>query len=825
VIGWLLGLGEVKSISGIRVSLGAGWAVDNAFWIFLAIVVAVVGAVLFYALLQNRGPLWVRLLLGGWRGVLLAVLVITLCDPIIRVTDTVIRRPELLLVFDGTDSMAIEDEWSSEQRQKLAAAVLGEKKDGTPAPPPKTLRSRADYLQALLAREDENLLNRLQEEKQVRIEAFLFDGNATSSLRKLQRNENGGEELDAAYLAGQLTSKGQVTALGAVIGDVAQQAGSGNLAGVVLFSDFGHNSGAAPLAIRNGGEDSLARRLGVPIYTVGLGATESVDLAVDLQTDPKMKKAERTSVLVKLRHTGLENTSATVRVLAKPLSGAAPGSAEVVGQRTVTLTAGFDTIDFPYTPKESGPFEFVAEVEPIAGEVVEENNRAVREVNIIDDYLRLMYVAYEPTWEWRFVKEVFHRDKLIGMDGFRTYLASSDAKVRESNVLFLPILTPPRSQFFANDVIFLDDMPGGDLNDRFCEMVQEFVGKFGGGLVVIAGPRFGPRELAGTPLADMLPVIIDENARLYGASAKDTEFKLQLTPHAVRYPFMQLGQNDIENTKAWDNMTRIPWYQPVAQVHQQAVVLAEHPTQTCADGKTRQPLIAIRQYGAGEVVYVGFNEMWRLRRLYAERYYRAFWSQLIYRLGMSHALGQEKRFVVRTDRQDYRADETVTLTVEAYDENYEPLTEEKLAGGSLSATILVPGEGGEAQERPVRVPLLRPGVFEARIPVYAPGEYSLRVSDPIVEAFKEVRFDVADVSAERRSGVRNVRLQEDLAAETRGRAYDLTNVARLVDEIQAEPTEETITATRSLWATPLWFMLVVPLMLVEWLVRKLVNLT
>ena len=38
-------------------------------------------------------------------------------------------------------------------------------------------------------------------------------------------------------------------------------------------------------------------------------------------------------------------------------------------------------------------------------------------------------------------------------------------------------------------------------------MVKEFVGNLGGGLVVIAGPRFGPRELHQTPLADMLPVI------------------------------------------------------------------------------------------------------------------------------------------------------------------------------------------------------------------------------------------------------------------------------------------------------------------------------
>jgi hypothetical protein len=267
-----------------------------------------------------------------------------------------------------------------------------------------------------------------------------------------------------------------------------------------------------------------------------------------------------------------------------------------VGERTVTLNSSVETVDLPFTPDESGRFEFVAEVDPADGEVVDQNNRAARQVNIIDDYLRLMYVAYEPTWEWRFIKEVFHRDKLVGMEGFRTFLASSDPRVRESNVLFLPTLTPKRSEFFANDVLFLDDMPRTALNDRFGEMVKEFVGNLGGGLVVIAGPRFGPRELRDSPLADMLPVLIDPNADLRDAP-EHPEFRPRLTPHAARYNFMQLGQNEIEDAKAWDNLGKLPWYQPVAALHEQAFALAEHPTDKCADGRTPQPIIAIRQYG------------------------------------------------------------------------------------------------------------------------------------------------------------------------------------------------------------------------------------
>src|SRR5205814_4395919 len=135
--------------------------------------------------------------------------------------------------------------------------------------------------------------------------------------------------------------------------------------------------------------------------------------------------------------------------------------------------------EFPYTPRETGRMEFRAEVDPQEGEVALDNNRSSREVSIRDDFLRLMFVEYEPTWEWRFIKEVFHRDKLVGMRGFRTFLRSSDPKVRQQNELFLPTLTPNRGDFFANDVIFLGDMPRSQLSPRFCELTKEFVGRFG----------------------------------------------------------------------------------------------------------------------------------------------------------------------------------------------------------------------------------------------------------------------------------------------------------------------------------------------------------
>ena len=823
-LGWLLGLDNVTAIDQIDPTFIAPWASEEfgTFWVCLGAVALLVLSIAFYMRSQSKAAKQVRLSLGVCRGVLLSLLFVTLADPSLRLTLTNIREPLVFLLIDGTESMLIEDEWTPEQRTALDTAVGRSSSRATDASEPHPpLRSRLEYVKAWIGQnENENLLRQLELRKKVRIQPFIFNGNASTHLRRIDTVVQE-SRLDLEQLAKQLTAEGQVSAFGTLLDEVPQQLGSANLSAILMVSDFAHNSGPAPLGASG---SSPAAKLGVPIFTIGVGATQAVDLAVELQTDPKMKKAERSTVVVKLKQTGLGGQNVSVRLVARALNTDKDRQSELnLGQRLVTLGSMENTIvEFPFTPQEAGRFEISAVADPMPGEAVEANNVVSREVTIIDDYLRLMYVAYEPSWEWRFIKEVFHRDKLVGIEGFRTFLSSSDPRVRESNVLFLPSITPKRSEFFASDVLFLDDMPQSALSPRFCEMAKEFVGELGGGLVVIAGPRFGPRELHGTVLAEMLPVTLDPNLRM----RDEREFEVKLTVEADQFPFMRLQESPVENVKAWKNLGALPWYQPVVALNRKATALAVHPFDKCADGEQLQPLIAVGRYGKGEVVYLGFNETWRLRRRFGEKYYRQFWSQLIYRVGMSHALGASKRFVPRVDRPQYRAEETVTYSVEAYDENYEPLSAERLTNQALTAQLTIPSaDGSPSQLRELAIPLLRKGLFEARFPVFTPGEYSLKVRDPVTDRFEEKRFEVTTVSAERARAVRDEQLQRELASRTQGRSYDLLSASRLLDDLRAEPQIETVTRNHSLWSTPLWFLTVMTLMLGEWFVRKMVSLT
>ncbi len=815
-LGRSLGLEQMQSVADARFSFATTWAQQAPLLLLFGFVGLVAAAAIFYFRhQQSRHPGW-RFVLFLIRAAVLCQVLLLLAEPILTLTIQSRKRPALWLLFDGTDSMNIADNLPPEDRAATNKAVgIEEAADKSPGDvgqaPAEQRHSRIEYLRALVQKKDQNLLELLA--KQFRLQAFLFE--STQGVRSLELSRGPGP-IDGAHLAEQLTANGQVTDIGGALNDLAHRSPASSLAGLVVFSDFNKTTGPDPA--------KAAQQFGAKIYTVGVGATRAVNLAASIVSDPYAKLKEEARITVELQPSGLDGQTTRVCLYAEPQGG---GSRTLVGEKqSPPLSGSTQSVEFIYKPDQVGRVQLTAEVDRLPGEVNRDKNLAHGAISILDDFLRLMFVEYEPTWEWRFIKEVFYRDPFVGMKGFRTFLYSSDPQVRQQNELFLASMTPPRTEFFKNDLIFLGDMPSGPptpaLSDRFCKLVKEFVGQKGGGLVVLCGPRFGPQQLAKTPLADLLPVTVDPAARV-----RDQEpFKLQLTVQAAAMPFMQLGAGSSlpEMQKAWDNLGPLPWYQPVEGIQPSATVLAEHPTALCRNGK-KQPLIAIRQYGRGEVVYLGFNESWRMRRAHGEELYRRFWKDVMWRLALNHALGANKRFVVETDQQRYPVDQTVKVTVSASDDQYNALSESQVPGGKLSGQWTLAAAGGQkAVAQPLSLTQVQPGIFSTHFVVTAPGEYRVSVVDPITQKPVPCSFTAFSTSIERKSPIRNQVLQNAIATESGGRSYDLKDVQSLLDQIQPTLRTETSVTVLSLVNTWACFLVIAGLLTGEWLLRKRIGL-
>ena len=805
-LGKLLGVEGLESVQDVSLRFAASWAQQRPVLIlFCCIAIGVVGAI-FYLRFQRLTSRRGRVAMAICRATLLAGLLVLIAEPVISLGVRHTPRSLLLLLFDGTDSMNIADDPAADSRGDLEAALA----DETPGLKVGGRPTRLDLTRVAIQSEKLDVLGKLNEK--FRLRAYVLDRPDRAREILLVRPDS--DRIDPAYVAGQLQAQADVTALGSALDDLRRRTRRGLLAGVVIVSDFDQNRGRPALAA---GEE-----LAAPLYTVGVGPPEVVDLSVHLQTPLVLKKGEKTTVTVGLRQTGLKGRDARIELLARRMGtvrgGGRQGDFEHVAPvRIVPLDKESVSEKIVYEPRLSGRFTLQARVAALDGEATDQNNAADRQVVVRDESLKLLFIEYEPTWEWRFIKEVFHRHPMIGREGFRTYLDSADFTVRGANQMFLEALVRPREEFFSYDVIFLSDVPGKMLSPHVQEMLREYVAKFGGGLVVLSGARFGPGGLNDTKLADMLPVVAEADPE-----ARNDEFVPQLTPEAAQYDFMKLGASPAESRRVWDGFGKLQWYQPVARPHPLATVLAIHPRDHCVDGKTPQPLVAVRRYGKGEVVYFAFNELWRLRKIHGERYYGQFWGQLIYRLGLGRALGSQKRFRLQTDRQVYQAGQKVRITVEAYTRNYEPLGAKALSGRLIA--VEGPGAARGRQTR-LALPLSRDQVFfETAVPVFSAGLHRLFVEDPVTGDEVETTFKVAPVSAERRSTVRDVTLQRALAERTGGKAYELAQIGRLPQEVKPKNIVQYTQRRIPLWNTWLVLLLVLGLMLGEWTARKLLNL-
>src|SRR5262249_45140705 len=160
---------------------------------------------LFYWRKQAAGPRWLQIGLGTIRGGILALLVLTLAEPMLQLDLANRLRPLIYVVIDGTESMAIDDELPVGERAAINRAI------GVDSASSSKTQSRIQDVQSLLASSRNNLLSRLQAEQKAEIETFIFDGNTTSQLRRIRTSSSGRSRAASADFADQLRATGQVT--------------------------------------------------------------------------------------------------------------------------------------------------------------------------------------------------------------------------------------------------------------------------------------------------------------------------------------------------------------------------------------------------------------------------------------------------------------------------------------------------------------------------------------------------------------------------------------------------------------------------------------
>ena len=717
-------------------------------------------------------------------------------------------RQTLLVLVDSSRSMAIADPRVTSEDIKRAAIAKGhldarkgldqELEEGR-AEEFKVL-ARTNVLQSVLSDETLNLLPELSE----KFDLVTFTFGLGGQVRELQRAHRE-QEKDPSAPSAKLTLKDfpwidelgavhSATAMGDSLRETLNRKRGQSLAGIWMISDGAHNTGVQPSTV--GSELSNA---GVPLYFYGVGITSPRDIIItEMDAPPAAFLEDELLVRVRVRSQGLAGENGQ---LILTLNG------EKVAEETVAFGPdGEQQIPLRFKTNISGEFELKASMAARDDETDSNNNEAARRLRIVDEKIKVLFVEQSPRWDFRYLHAVLTRDRRVQA---KTLLLEGDpALAREENTPYLESFPENKKDLFEYDVVVLGDVDPKRLTVTQMENLNEFVSRFGGAFVMIAGRKFSPHAYLDTPVADMLPVEFEKGTDGSGAEIiADKPIRVQLTALGKVDPMLNLVGEDEASITLWDDLPPIYW---VAQVDSKpgAEVLMVDPNQETNHGKL--PIIARHRYGLGQVLYVGTDNTWRWRRNVGDLYYTRFWGQISQRMAQQRFIGADKRTQISLNSQNYMTGDRIRAYARLYQEGYEPFDDGEVSGvysstdGSQSEVMLKVVEG-------------QPGLFFGEFIAPAAGQYQFHL-EPSPETKRD--FTVAEASLEMAETAMNANLMEDLATMTKGRFFREEDLHELAGAIKADRVGVQSRMEVELWATPLYFILILLMVTVEWVVRK-----
>jgi len=527
----------------------ASWAGGLA---LLVVVVAAAATWRSYTQVRGNSQPLDRRVLAAVRLVALAVLAFCLLRPVLVLSSVVPQQNFLGVLIDDSRSMQIAD------------------RDET---------ARLQFVEDQLATTDGELRSALNERFSLRFFGF-------------------SSETDRLDVVNELGYSGTRTHLGQALERAHDELSGVPLSGLVVVTDGADNA-----------EDGLGESLlpiqaaGVPVFTVGLGREEfERDIQLGRVETPRrvLKGASLVTDLV-VTHRGYRGETVTVQ---------AEDEGRIVGSEEVVLAGDGEpqTVRLRFTAGEEGPRLFTFRVSPQPGEMVTQNNIRDSLVVVEDREEKLLYFEGEPRFEVKFLRRAVSDDENLHVSILQ--------RTAENKFMRLDVEGPDdlvggfprtRAELYKYRGIILGSIEANYFTPDQLRMIADFVNHRGGGLLMLGSHRsFGQGGYAGTPVADVLPVVLDET-RSDGDESFFVEVGVEPTRAGTAHAATQIADTEDASAARWRELPPITIVNPITEVKPGATTLLTSDT---TNGNEELVVLAFQRYGAGKVLAFPVQDSW-----------------------------------------------------------------------------------------------------------------------------------------------------------------------------------------------------------------------
>ncbi len=614
--------------------------------------------------------------------------------------------------------------------------------------------------------------------------------------------------------------------------DEESAADSGRLA-VVLLTDGRHNLGGAPVGVA----ESLGRQ-GINIFTVGVGTLEDTavnDLAIAaVSLPPSLYYKDRVKGRVHLKD-GMEPGRDFVLRLVSDETVLWEKAMKTKGVKDRRVEFDFPLEEFMSKKLETLPGDVKYRNLPLEiearitfpestssgdggktaapADTESRNDTLTFYSRAMFQKLRMLVLAGRPRWEIRYIRNMFQRDEKWDV----TCLIADPDKKRgginrgEEGEVF----PATREGLFGYDVIVLGEFHARLLTTKEWQWLSEFVSLRGGGLVMVDGRRGALKSLAGSPVGPAIPV---SWAGGEGDTEKNGTVVLMPTERGWETGMFDLVSEDREN--GGDNGSQEVWreFKPPKWISRvQPGKGCEVLLQGAVAERDARPVIVLRRYGAGKVLFSAVDETWRWRYKVGNTYHDRFWHQV-------------SKWVME---RPFAASDRYT-SVDIGDLKYTP-------GRRVDVRARVRGEDGRPLlDAIVKASLMRDGKKVSTVPLAPQGRSGLyfgKTAQLGREGEYEVRLDVAGIPDDRINASTTFYVEKPVTAEmteltcgegllkqvaekSGGEYLPEENIGRLETVLEPLSQGRIVESDLLLWQHYLWFGAIILLLTIEWIIRK-----
>ncbi len=758
--------------------------------------------------------------LAGW-----GLLILCLLQPIQRQYISEEKNSRLTVLIDDSESMSFTDARKGPTRMdRVKSTLVGEAAiaksaaSATPVPP-----------------DTESLLPALTKSFTLQMEAF------GPSTRVLSQNS----AFDAGVLNGELKAQGESTDIAHALTESLARLKGPDAGGLVIVSDGADTS--------RGEIERIAgqyKRLGIPIYAVGVGALDQQDLSIlQVRCRRTVSKDTLARVEVDVRGAGLPDGKHKVTITRSGKMAGLPQEVELKNE--------LGTAVFEFLPDSQGFLEYEATVEAFPGELVTANNTMAFGLVAYSRKLKVLYMEgsmyvhriynsksdgmysshpMQRWWEHQFLERAITEDLDVEMDFLakkRDWTSNGETEL-ELKTVKEDAFPKTKKELYQYDVIISSDIPYDYFTPEQIQMQVDFVGKHGGGFAMVGGyDAFGEGKYAKTAIDRMLPVEMnasDEHENDINFKWKVTDDAWHSGPNGGPHPIMLVDKDEERSRAAWDRLPQFHGFSKTTRPKPAATTLAVVADEQYETAYGPAILLAVQQYGNGRSMAftsdttgswgTEWEDSWGPPNESGiderNKYYKTFWKNSIRWLAHYRMQAPNQLVRIETDRLVYGRGEIPEVRVKVLNEDIEPTHEAKVS-------LTITGPDGKTRQATVFPKYEEPGIYERKLELSGVGRYEIEAVATLGKdelGRDKAILQVRPASAEMRQTGQNVPLLKMLAEQSGGKYFPLEKISELPKSLR--DATHTIIKHRDndLWDRPWIFALIIGLLCGEWFFRK-----